>query len=115
MSATQQTPSDHAVTICDAVVEFTCVATPGSNCRLICAHECVDNHAVDCDRSTKDSGRCGALIDLQAVEPNDTYIGHVQREDWRSGSIEVQWSDDAEGYQWRFQAENESLVAQRTG
>lgn len=101
---------EHAVTIRPGEPVFSCGAGPGSDCRLVCAHDCIDQHSPTCDGSTKDGGRCGVLNDLQSLEALDTYDGDLARAQWRSGPIRVQWSGDSEGYQWRF-AESEPNAA----
>lgn len=95
----------HTVSFGSSGVVFACAAPPGSDCRLLCAHECIDAHAAECDGTTTDSGSCSVLVDLEAVEAPDTYIGEIPIQEWRPGPIEVVWSDDAEGYQWRFASE----------
>lgn len=97
--------SVHTVSFGSSGVVFACSAVPGSDCRLLCANECLDAHAADCDGTTTDSGSCNVLVDLEAVEAPDTYTGAIPIQEWRSGPIEAVWSDDAEGHQWLFCAE----------
>lgn len=105
----------HTVSFGSGGVVFACAASAGSDCRLLCAAGCVDAHMGVCDGTTTDSGSCNVLVDLEAVEAPDTYIGGIAVNEWRAGPIEVVWSDDAEGYQWRFACEALGVGAGRAG
>ncbi|MBU8819261.1 hypothetical protein KL864_25535 [Mycolicibacterium goodii] len=97
---------DHTITVDATGVAFACVAPVGHQCRLICVRECEDYHHPECDRSTKDSGDCGALIYLDPADPDDTYIGATDKAHWRSGPIEVDWDSYYNSWLWRFPGEN---------
>lgn len=100
---------DHAIVVTAAGVSFVCIAAPGEQCRLMCVHECEDYHLPQCDRSTKDSGNCGALIYLDPADPADTYIGSTDREDWHTGPVSVEWDGFYESWLWRYPGEDREL------
>ncbi|ART74328.1 hypothetical protein BTO20_37535 (plasmid) [Mycobacterium dioxanotrophicus] len=108
-TAPTTTAYDHHITITDNGVAFSCAAPVGQQCRLICARECEDYHRPDCDRTTKDSGDCGALIYLDPADPADTYIGCTEPHHWRSGPISIGWDGFYETWLWRYPGEDRQL------
>jgi len=101
--------SDHQVVIDGSRVQFSCSAAHAATCRLGCVLECEDYHSPECDRTVKDAGSCGALVYFDAVDPFDTYIGGTDRQDWRSGPIDIEWDTYHDSWLWRFPGEDRQL------
>lgn len=106
--------ADHAIVIDRTTgVRFICQAREGSVCRLGCVAECEDTHLHECDRSTKDTGSCGALPFLESGDALDTYIGSIGTQNWDSGPIEIEWDSYYESWVWRFPNEDRELPGGR--
>ncbi|WP_071288655.1 hypothetical protein [Mycolicibacterium llatzerense] len=102
--------SSHSLTIADdGALVFTCDAPQGSACRLVCVADCEDYHRPDCDRSTKDSGECGALIYLNNDGAEDIYTGTTDRTSWDSSPIETEWDSYYDSWVWRYPGEETDL------